>query len=93
MTHHADQGVSHGVLGVGAVAMVLCCAGSALVAAGVLGAIGRMISSPVIILAALAAATGAIVAVVRRHRGGVTADGCPSARRPQDAGAHRPGTG
>jgi mercuric ion transport protein len=60
---------SHKV-GIGAVvAMVLCCVGPALVAAGALGAVGGLLGNPVVVVAGAAVAAAVVAAVRRRQRG------------------------
>lgn len=57
-------------LGAGAgigVLMIVCCAGPALIAAGVLGAVGRFLGNPIVVAASVALAVVAVTAVVRRR--------------------------
>ncbi|MGW7527327.1 mercury transporter [Streptomyces sp. NPDC054783] len=49
-------------------ALVVCCAGPGLLAAGVLGAIGALLSNPWMIAAALLLAAGTVAWRLRRHR-------------------------
>jgi mercuric ion transport protein len=87
----SPTGRSEAALGIGAVvAMVLCCAGPALLAAGALGAVGAWFGNPLVI----AAGAGVVLAVVlggrrRRSAGG----GCcpPGSQTPtrEDEGVPR----
>jgi mercuric ion transport protein len=62
---------SHNAVGIGAVvAMVLCCIGPALVAAGALGAVGGLLGNPGVVVAGAAVAAAAVVAAVRRRQRG-----------------------
>lgn len=64
-----STGTRDAALGLGAVVlMVVCCAGPALIAAGVLAGIGRFIGSPIVIAGAVVLALVAVTAVVRRRR-------------------------
>lgn len=65
-----------GTLGVGAVALlaVLCCAGPALLAAGVLGAVGAWLASPWLIAAVLALLAAVTVWRLRRRAPRTAAD-------------------
>lgn len=75
-----------------AVAVVLCCAGPALVAGGVLASLGALAGNPLVITLGVAVVTGALVfAVVHRRRRGC----CPLERGPvetssDEAGRPRP---
>jgi mercuric ion transport protein len=91
MTRHEQSGASRAGLALGGLVMVVCCAGPALVAAGALGVVGRLVGNPLVVLAAVAAATAAVVGVLRRpDRGGD--GGCrPPGGQPQDTGASRTG--
>jgi hypothetical protein len=72
-------------LGVGAVlAMVLCCAGPALVAAGAVGAVGAFLSNPVVLALAFALLVGAVIAGTTRSRGREDACCAPKLAAPDD---------
>ncbi len=83
MTHDNDgedsSGLGGSLLGLGAVgAAVLCCAGPALISAGLLGGLGGVLGNPVILLAAGALLVGALVlARARRSRPTGSASCCP----------------
>lgn len=62
-----------------ATAMILCCAGPVLIAAGALGAIAGFFSNPLVLLAAAALLLTGILAVTRRRRRQRTEDCCPPA--------------
>jgi mercuric ion transport protein len=65
--------------GIGAALLVIvCCAGPALIAAGVLGAIGGVLGNPWMIAAAIVVLVAAVTTVVRRRRPGRKAC-CPPA--------------
>jgi hypothetical protein len=66
-------------LGVGALLMLLCCAGPALVGAGVFGAVGGGLGQPPVVALLVGGAATALVAVVRRR----SATG-------RQTGSHRP---
>ncbi|MET9914740.1 hypothetical protein ABZZ74_50115 [Streptomyces sp. NPDC006476] len=51
-------------------ALVVCCAGPGLLAAGVLGTVGAALDNPRMIAAALLLAAGAVGRQVRHHRVG-----------------------
>ncbi|NUP46362.1 MAG: hypothetical protein HOW97_03465 [Catenulispora sp.] len=54
--------------GIGAaVAVIVCCAGPALLAAGVLGAVGAFLANPWVIVAAAVVVGTAVVTTVRRR--------------------------
>jgi hypothetical protein len=84
----ADRSPGHGqepsgagmaAAGIGAAVLVIaCCAGPALVAAGVLGALGGFLGSPWVIAAAIVVLAAAVTAVIRRRRAGRDAC-CPPA--------------
>jgi mercuric ion transport protein len=60
---------SDAALGLGAVVLVaLCCAGPALVGAGLLGALGGVLGNPLVIAAAVVLAAGAVIAALGRRR-------------------------
>ncbi|WP_198588559.1 hypothetical protein [Geodermatophilus chilensis] len=78
------------LLGLGAVgAAILCCAGPALVSAGLLGGLGGVLRNPVLLLAAGALLVGALVLTrARRSRPTGSATCCPP-DVPQPAEARR----
>jgi hypothetical protein len=92
MTHDNDRkdsaGLGGSLLGLGAVgAAVLCCAGPALISAGLLGGLGGVLGNPVILLAAGALLVGALVITrARRSRPSGSASCCP----PDVAGSAEP---
>ena len=62
---------SFGGAGLGAtavLAMVLCCAGPALVAGGLVASLGAVVRNPVVITLGLAIIAGAVVFAIRRRR-------------------------
>lgn len=63
-----ERGVTGALLAVGAV--VLCCAGPALVAGGVITAVGGVFSSPVVIALGVALVAGALCFALWRSRRG-----------------------
>ena len=65
---------------IGAVALVLCCAGPALIAGGALSAIGGALSSPIVIAVGVALVVTAIAITLRlvHHRRGVALRRSPS---------------
>lgn len=63
--HNSPHGAAIAVIGAAAVA--ICCAGPALLAAGVLGAIGAWLANPWVIAAAVVALITAVAAFVRRR--------------------------
>lgn len=85
-----------GMLGVAAVVVlgVLCCAGPALIAAGVLGVVGSWLSSPWLIAAAVLLALAATAWALRRRsaRGRSDQDCCPPAGHTHPATAEHPPT-
>jgi hypothetical protein len=62
-----------------AVLAIACCTGPALLAAGVLGAIGGALANPFVIAAAVLLVAGTVVYLLRRRSG--RADCCPPADR------------
>ncbi len=92
MTHDGgnkdSSGIGGSLLGLGAVgAAVLCCAGPALISAGLLGGLGGVLGNPVILLAAGALLVGALVFTsARRSRPTGSASCCP----PDVAGSTEP---
>lgn len=62
-----------------AAAMILCCAGPVLIAAGALGAVAGFFSNPFVLLAAAALLLAGILAVIRQRRRQRTEDCCPPA--------------
>lgn len=76
MDRRSNDGPGIG-LGIGAgLLMVLCCAGPALVAGGALGAVGRVLGNPVVVVAGIAVAAIGVVTVLAR-RGRAQHDCCP----------------
>lgn len=63
--HRSRFGVTGGAFAV--VALVLCCAGPALIAGGVIGAIGTAACNPLAIAFGLALMAAAVVVAPRRH--------------------------
>lgn len=60
-----------------AAAMILCCAGPILIAAGALGAIAGFFSNPLVLLAAATVLLAGIIAVTRQRKRRRTDDCCP----------------
>ncbi|MFF4544016.1 hypothetical protein [Streptomyces sp. NPDC001435] len=78
-----SSGLGMAAAGIGAALLILvCCAGPALVAAGVLGALGGFLGNPWVIAAAALLLLTAVTAVVRRRRSGRSAC-CPPTGSPQ----------
>ena len=70
------SGTRTAAAGIGAaLAMIVCCAGPALLAAGVLGALGGLLDNPWVIAFAAVVLITAVTIVVRRRRAG-SADCC-----------------
>lgn len=63
-----------------AVLMVACCAGSALIAAGALGAVGAWLAIPWVIGLAVALGAASLVGLVRRTSSSHIDDCCPPER-------------
>jgi hypothetical protein len=75
----SGTGTGMAAAGIGAAVLVIvCCAGPALIAAGVLAGIGGFLGNPWVIAAAVVVLVAAVTAVVRRLRSGRAAC-CPPA--------------
>lgn len=77
MSDSRRSGAGLGVLAVGA--LVVCCAGPALISAGVLAAVGTWLRNALVIAGAALLACGALVYALYRSRGGAATGPDPDA--------------